>query len=77
MAADNPNEQLASTVAIGEEPAHLKLVSLISDQRFQDWYKGQQIEENILRGQWYFNTPSPVPEPGPLPNPRSGLRDWS
>ncbi|GGL67150.1 CRISPR-associated protein Cas4 [Halocalculus aciditolerans] len=36
----------------------------ISDQTFREWYAEQQVAENILEGQAYFNGPSPPKDPG-------------
>lgn len=35
----------------------------LSNQAFAEWYQEQQIEENILNGQAYFNGPSPPKDP--------------
>jgi CRISPR-associated exonuclease Cas4 len=37
--------------------------SRLSNQAFAEWYQEQQIEENILNGQAYFNGPSPPKDP--------------
>jgi len=35
----------------------------LSDQVFTEWFKEQQFAENILKGQAYFNGPSPAKDP--------------
>lgn len=47
MAADKPSEKPDSTVASVEEPRHQVLTRIITDQRFQDWYKESASKRHL------------------------------
>lgn len=40
-----------------------RIVDVISNASFNDWYQEEQFTENILEGRPYFNGASPSPEP--------------
>jgi hypothetical protein len=40
-----------------------KLLSNVSEQSFEQWYREHQTTENVLDGQAFFNTPSPAKSP--------------
>lgn len=57
----------AEPTTTGDQPVDTTIsqtiTEVVSEQRFHAWYAEQQIEDNILNGQWYFNQPSPPPDP--------------
>ena len=39
------------------------LIDRVSNQTFGEWYSEQQVKQNVLQGQAYFNTPAPPKDP--------------
>lgn len=39
------------------------LIDRVTNQTFSEWYSEQQIKQNILQGQAYFNSPAPPKDP--------------
>ena len=56
----DPADQSASTP---DSRVTEMVANRVSNEAFGDWYTEQQIEENILNGQAYFNGPSPPKPP--------------
>lgn len=56
---ESPDQSLPASERAVSRPVRDRL----SNEAFAEWYKEQQVKENILNGQAYFNGPSPPKDP--------------